>query len=247
MAKLPSALKVVQSYLAERPRSAELHSVSAGGELRGRRFAEAGYAITGVLGGRPLQIFSQPKRVIEDFANTPRTPQDILRFTQRYGVVHREDVELWSADITLRKYIALRFIIDCTQWLKSQAQFCAEWERTGKPDDELARVLAEQINPKSAIERAVKAFVVPSKQGFQIELRPDDLLGSLWLAFVGFSGRTRKCQNPTCSAPYFIATRRDQKYCNEACSRLVANRKWWADKGAEWRESKLKKKGRNVE
>lgn len=244
MAKLPSALKVVQSYLAERPLNAKLHSVSAGDELLGRRFTEAGYAITGVLGGKSLQIFSQPDRVIEDFANTPRTPEDILHFTQRYGVAHREDVALWAAP---SKHVAQRFVIDCNQWLRSQALFCAEWERTGKPDDELARVLAEQINPKSAIERAIKAFVAPSKQGFQIELRPDDLLGALWLAFVGFSGRTRKCQNPTCSSPYFIASRKDQKYCNEACSRLVANRKWWTEKGAEWRESKLKKERRNVE
>ena len=170
MAKLPSALKVVQSYLAERPQSAEMHSVNSGDELMlGRRVTKPGYAITGVVGGRPLQIFSQPGRVIEDFANTPRSPEGVLHFTQHYGVIQREDATFWVAPV---EHVAQRFMIDCNQWLESQARFCAEWERTVKPNEDLARVLAEQINPKSAFERAVKAYVTPSRQGFQIELRP---------------------------------------------------------------------------
>src|SRR5439155_2108676 len=129
-----------------------------------------------------------------------------------------------------------RFCIHCGQWLASQELFRAEWTRKGSADEELAKALADHIVPKSGAGGAVKAFVRPSKNGgFQLELRPDDLLGALWLAFLGFSNRTRKCQNPTCSAPYFLASRRDQKFCNEQCSRLVANRRWWDQHGAEWR------------
>jgi len=244
MLKLPSANRTVQSYLAERPLRAELHFVKGGEELNGRRFNEAGHVVTGVLGGKAVQIFSQPNRVIDDFANTPGRAEDILRFTQRYGVVHREDVPLSMID---PRFIARPFLIDCAQWLKSQALFREEWERKAKPDDDHARILAEQINAKSPLERAVKAFVVPGRsKGFHIELRPDDLLGALWLALLGYSDRTRKCENPTCSSPYFIAARRDQKYCNEACSRLVANRRWWTKKGAQWRENRLKNERRNA-
>jgi hypothetical protein len=241
--KLPSAGRVVQSYLAERPLRAELHAVRAGEAFGrfGRQFKEAGCVIEGVLGGGTVQVFSRPDRCIEDFANTPKSPEGILRFTRRYGVLKREDVDLGMAFPS--KHIALSFLIDCNQWLKCQKLFREEWERKGKATHDLAKVAAEHINPKSVFERGIQAFVVPSNEGgLQVELRPDDLLGALWLAFVGHSGRTRKCQNPTCSSPYFLASRRDQKFCAEACSRLVANRRWWAEKGTEWRKENLKTK-----
>jgi len=50
--------------------------------------------------------------------------------------------------------------------------------------------------------------------------------------------RMRFCPNPGCPAPYFIAARRSQKYCSEACA-LPAQREfkraWWAEHGTQWR------------
>jgi len=242
--KLPSAGKVVQSYLALRAVHAEVHTARAGDKFSRveRQVAEAGYVVEGALGGNAVQIFLHPDRVIEDFANTSGSPEGILRFTRRYGVLNKEDVDL-PALMQSKHLTGHSFLIECNQWFKCQALFRAEWERKGKSNDELARLAAEQINPKSLFERGIQAFVMPNKDGgLQVELRPDDLLGALWLAFVGHSGRTRKCENPTCLAPYFLASRRDQKFCNERCSRLVANRKWWAEKGVDWRKENLNKK-----
>ncbi len=247
MAKTPSAAKVVQSYLARTPVKSKLHSVEAGDNLPGGwRIKKPGHAITGQLGHNKVQILAHPDRVIEDFANTANRPEDILRFTKRYGVLHRDDKE-WLEICPGDELEGDGFFIHCSQWRERQERFREEWGRKAKPDDEIANAFADQINPKYQAGRAVKAFVRPGKsRGLQLELQPDDLLGALWLALLGVSGRTRKCQNATCSSPYFLASRRDQKFCTEACSRLVANRRWWADKGAQWRKNKLKG-GRNSE
>jgi len=239
--KLPSAMRATQSYLARKPLTARLLSARAGEELPGGWIiSKAGNVITGKLGRERVQLFAHPDRVIEDFANTNR-PEDILRFTKRYGVLHRRDAE-WLEVFpgACEEVEGDSFLVHCGQWLQSQERLRMEWERRGKPDTELAKTLAEQITPKCREGRVVKAFVRPCKRGFQLELQPDDLLGALWLAFLGFSDRTRKCQNPTCSAPYFLASRRDQKFCNEQCSRLVANRRWWDQNGAKWRRDHKK-------
>ena len=42
--------------------------------------------------------------------------------------------------------------------------------------------------------------------------------------------RLAYCQNPECPAPYFIRTRKQQKFCTEACAapaKREAKRKWW--------------------
>jgi hypothetical protein len=235
MAKLPSAGRVTQSYLARKPASIQLHSAQAGEELPGGwKVTTAGNIITGQLGRERVQTFARPDRVIEDFANTSGSPGEIARFTRRYGVLHRDDVE-WLEVAPAERVQGDSFCIHCGQWLENQARLRKQWEWRGKPDNSVAKTLAGHLTLAPSVERAVRAFVRPDKRGFQLELQPDDLLGALWLAFIGFSDRTRKCQNPTCAAPYFLASRRDQKFCNEQCSRLVANRRWWDQHGAEWR------------
>lgn len=236
MTKLTSAPRVVQSYLARKPSTAQLHSVHVGQDLpRGWRMNKAGHAITGTLGTKTIEIFSHPDRAVVDFANTHSSPEDILYFTQKYGVLHRDDLDWTEVAPGERVVMSDFFCIHCGQWLQTQQLFRSEWERNRKADDELAETLATRIAPGVPAGRIVKAFVRPSGKTFELALQPDDLQGALWLAFVGLYDRARKCQNPTCENPYFLASRRDQKFCNEQCSRLVANRRWWDQHGAEWR------------
>jgi hypothetical protein len=54
---------------------------------------------------------------------------------------------------------------------------------------------------------------------------------------------THVCANRDCSAPYFFAARRDQKYCSEICARpaqLEFKRRWWKKNGRAWRRKKAK-------
>jgi hypothetical protein len=56
----------------------------------------------------------------------------------------------------------------------------------------------------------------------------------------------RVCQNahgePPCAAPYFIASRRSQRYCSDICSipaQRAYKRKWWGDYGDANRKQKM--------
>ena len=48
--------------------------------------------------------------------------------------------------------------------------------------------------------------------------------------FGRISDRARRCQNPVCAKPYFLAVKRAQKYCSAACALpaiRASNREWW--------------------
>lgn len=67
---------------------------------------------------------------------------------------------------------------------------------------------------------------------------PFSLVG---LRALQIADRMRYCPNPTCPSPYFIAYRRSQKYCTDACA-LPAQRElkraWWKEHGDEWRKAR---------
>jgi hypothetical protein len=54
----------------------------------------------------------------------------------------------------------------------------------------------------------------------------------------------RKCRNPDCKAPFFIADRGKQSYCSAECAAVAQKaykRTWWKNNGASWREARRKK------
>ena len=53
--------------------------------------------------------------------------------------------------------------------------------------------------------------------------------------------RARYCANPDCTAPYFLAKRRSQKYCSDACSKPAQRefkRRWWDEHRESWRKAR---------
>jgi hypothetical protein len=241
--ELPSARPPAQSYLAAKPAELKIVSAEAGRELAGGWvITKAGHVITGRLGKQKVEIFSRAARVLEDFANTSGDPETIQRFTRAYGVLEQHDREHHYIQGTSDFIAGNRFLIHCDEWREAQQIFRANWEAGRNGGEELAKRLSSAIAPGVSAGPVVKAMVKWSRRGFQLELQPDDLWRALSLAFIGFSDRMRKCQNPTCDAPYFLASRRDQKYCSEKCARLAANRTWWKKHGQEWRESRAEEK-----
>jgi hypothetical protein len=67
------------------------------------------------------------------------------------------------------------------------------------------------------------------------DLGPETICESI---FIYLRGRTSRCGNPDCNAPYFFAPKRLQKYCSDVCARPAqqeSKRKWWAANGTVWR------------
>lgn len=53
------------------------------------------------------------------------------------------------------------------------------------------------------------------------------------------------CANPDCPAPYFIAHKTPQRYCEEACAKVFQRewkRRWWKEKGTKWRRKRSRGK-----
>jgi hypothetical protein len=60
----------------------------------------------------------------------------------------------------------------------------------------------------------------------------------------GIAGKTRFCPNPQCQAPYFIATKKGQKFCSPGCARptlLQSKRNYWKDKHGGLNEQKKRR------
>lgn len=64
-----------------------------------------------------------------------------------------------------------------------------------------------------------------------LEVPPITPMGAVIHYFKTVIGdRAKHCLGPDCSAPYFIAPKRQQKYCSEICAgpaNREAKRKWW--------------------
>lgn len=57
--------------------------------------------------------------------------------------------------------------------------------------------------------------------------------------------RARYCGNPDCVAPYFLAKRRSQKYCSDACSQPAQKefkKQWWKEVGKARRKARRRAK-----
>ena len=58
------------------------------------------------------------------------------------------------------------------------------------------------------------------------------------------ASRAHRCVNPDCDAPYYLASKKGQKYCDEECAKPAkreAKRRWWSqNRGKEaFNSSKL--------
>jgi hypothetical protein len=59
------------------------------------------------------------------------------------------------------------------------------------------------------------------------------------------SSLAKICGNSDCAAPYFIAAKAGQRYCSEECAEIFQRewkRRWWKEKGTDWRRKKLRGK-----
>jgi hypothetical protein len=98
-------------------------------------------------------------------------------------------------------------------------------------------------------ERIPSLIYIREKKGIKVEVVAPDLWTYMILRLLMEKPSTlRVCQNKTCANPYFIATRKDQKFCDSRCSQLFASRRWYESSGRERRRERSlskKRKGKN--
>lgn len=91
-------------------------------------------------------------------------------------------------------------------------------------------------------------FLLPRWRGRTFILIPNysSLRSLLFKAVMDRSSMFARCHNPDCLAPYFLAKRKGQKYCERGDCTAYAQRqyalKWWNEEGQKRRQDKRQSK-----
>jgi hypothetical protein len=162
-----------------------------------------------------------PKRLVEDFANWSSEPNEILRFTRKYGPL---------ASICRHEK---RFSFTLGQWRSEQRGLQSMWEG-----------LSPQPQKYLGVSVSEKNSGVWSFWDQQLTYRAANLGEFLYLDLFSCPvERLRKCLRPDCPNPYFIARHLKQKYCRESCAnwaQTVWKKQWWQKNGKKWRAKKVR-------
>jgi len=268
----------LQSYKATLPDAVGL-------ERQGDKGEETWF-VTGKMGNGWKDAGRLRPSIHSEFANWGSTPEDVVRFTKRFG-------PLWECN-SLDAPNKYDFSFGASEWVKDQKRFREWWKHQlgAKPPltpaqlemkakvQEMRRVqrsamglppiedggdqrsfltdlknILEYREPPSEYGWLIPRDPIPSlvyirdNKGIKVEIVAPDLWQYMILRLLTEKlTMLRVCQNKTCANPYFVATRKDQKYCDSRCSQLVASRQWYEAHGREKRRernSRTKKKGKH--
>jgi|SRR5580704_8269713 hypothetical protein len=84
------------------------------------------------------------------------------------------------------------------------------------------------------VQSPIEDSVNPVLRGLRPRTRTEQLVAKL----LKVAHLTGLCKNPDCPTPYFIGTRRGQKYCSSECKNRISGQLWWDNHGSEWRRNR---------
>jgi hypothetical protein len=162
----------------------------------------------------------------EAFANMRNDTAAQWAFYDRWGALHSENL------VTSEQGASLRASgLPCPYvFLEAQDSLRRAW----RGDDKGLDYIKLSAGTYMRFSWAFKAG--------RAELVAEDLWSAICVFFLRDQSahKTGICENPHCSAPYFIKRRKTQLFCQagpcvEYGARVRANR-WWKDHGSEWRK-----------
>jgi hypothetical protein len=109
-----------------------------------------------------------------------------------------------------------------------------------------AEKIREAWKQPTALGRQVSIMTLVG-QYFRDELVPDLAVDGFLMALVRgmyIAEHMRYCANPECPAPYFVAGRRSQRFCSDACAVPAQKRykqEWWEKHGDAWRKMRRRR------
>jgi hypothetical protein len=225
----------MKRYLAEAGVAAYLACLPEHADLKGLKSQK----ICGVLGSELTQVFASLKEPPHKvFVNWPSTPEGVLSFTNRFGMLDPKG-----------KYSVVTggeaFSFTVGSWVESQKYFRQYWDWNSEHGDwDVVRLdLERELMPSQVIGTGDnhEGITVNYLAGLGPKPYISLAASTLWQYFCALLifysvGDLRTCQNPDCPAPRFIARRKNQIFCCSDCAGLVAKRRWWAKHGEQWRQ-----------
>jgi hypothetical protein len=260
-------------YLAEAVLEHHLALLPSHVELSGRK----NQRIVGVLGIDRVDFASLHEPPHKIFVNWSTTPEGVLTFTQKYGLLDptgkyaewklnliKRDPKATEAAkfadarsfITSSVHTRNDFSFTVASWAEIQNYFRQywDWNANGGDWDVVRHDLTTELMTSVVVGAPELCHLgIEVTDLWSLGPKPSVVLtaNTLWqylctLLVFHKVGDLRKCQNPDCPAPRFIARRKDQVYCCNDCAALLAKRRWWKKHGEEWRRSRTRKKLKGV-
>jgi hypothetical protein len=143
---------------------------------------------------------------VVNFANWRSTPEDVLRFTKKHGPITLPFHE-WEEDD--------EFGFQLQDWVDAQKEFRNLWR---------------------PIKRMNASFDPEDGDSFQYVNGRLTYLAASWLRVLRLAvmttegKRLKKCANPECPTPFFIANHLSTRYCTMDCANWAqkrVKREWW--------------------
>ncbi len=112
-------------------------------------------------------------------------------------------------------------------YLYSLTAFYAKLEEDRKLED-------QEVGDRNLIRGVLGSYVEPGDRLFELRIvePPAEMspIEEVVLYFRKNARRARRCLNPNCQKPYFLYSRKGQRYCTEKCStpaKRKAKLRWW--------------------
>jgi len=218
--------------------------------------------VSGLIGAKRCDLSSlQREPFHQKFANWRSEANGIVEFTRQYGPL---DWEGRFAAVAQTAGLKFHFLADL--WRERQAEFRKLWETARNEGPGGMTWLTLPVAGDFPVAKETDRFAKPANyegegdEGRLIWQTPETLWEPgrkgptalvtaqttwqylcLMLTFEK-AEQLRKCENPECAAPYFIARRKDRVFCSEDCAHLIAARRWWTKHGNDWRHRRKKRK-----
>jgi hypothetical protein len=181
-----------------------------------------------------------------ELANLLRAPDAIGRFEARFGYILSDRLKSREGSSHLALADGSNVIVPVIElrdglrmiWIAPD-QRTKEWAIVRMID----AVVIDEANPRDHVGFPIFSI----GNGPMIPLPTPTLLEQILVYLRKQAHRTKVCPCPGCPAPYFLARRRSQKYCSDACSlpsQREFKRRWWAKNGTNWRRQKRRSRTR---
>jgi hypothetical protein len=186
-----------------------------------------GENVTGRWRAEPIFVTNRLHKhvpsIVEQFANID-SPKAIVAFTKRFGpLVTRPE----RGDLAFRQSLS--------DWRDAQNFVRRHWSSSRNSGHKIGMRSSEEVHLDK--RGKISALALESLRRF--------LEFELWTTP---RVRRMKCTAPDCGTPFVIATRADQKTCDDPHCKKWAQRtfkrKWWAANGERWRKERAKKQGK---
>jgi hypothetical protein len=166
---------------------------------------------------------AEAEKFLVDWANLER--DEFPRFMRRYSNFFGETFDLHDDMLLMHR-----------DWLRKaweqQSPFKRNWHlaRIRLSFPFCSQIIQRGIDPQTADAATLRPLIEPPD-------KPTPVDAALFYLEYVIADRAKCCGNTDdCERPYFVASKRWQRYCSDSCARpatLAAKRKWWNEKGRE--------------